>query len=121
MRHQDFSRFLASFGDLSPAQMEGAQVALMALRQQTAAISAIEARTTNDQACPFCDGIDRQRWGRTRTNIQRYRCKGCLKIYTGRTGSVIVRLPVAVDYIRPYSLCLRIPPICLSSRQYNGR
>ncbi|MEP3435292.1 MAG: IS1595 family transposase [Hoeflea sp.] len=64
----------------------------MALRRQTAAISEIEARTTNDETCPFCGGVDRQRWGRTRTKVQRYRCKGCLKTYSGRTGSVIGRI-----------------------------
>lgn len=92
MRHQDFSRFLASLGDLSPAQIEGAQAKLMYLRRQTAAISEIETRTTNDQTCPFCGGLDRQRWGRTRTKVQRYRCKACLKTYSGRTGSAIGRL-----------------------------
>lgn len=92
MRHQEFSRFLASLEDLSPTQIEGAQAKLMDLRRQTAAISEIETRTTNDHTCPFCGGTDRHRWGRTRTKVQRYRCKACLKTYSGRTGSVIGRL-----------------------------
>ncbi len=30
--------------------------------------------------------------GRTRTNVQRYRCTGCQKTYSGRTGSAIGRI-----------------------------
>lgn len=31
-------------------------------------------------------------WGRTRTNLQRYRCRACLRTFTARTGSRIERL-----------------------------
>ena len=62
------------------------------LRRKTEAISEIEARTNQDHNCPFCGGKRRQKWGRTRTNVQRYRCTGCQKTYSGRTGSAIGRI-----------------------------
>ena len=61
-------------------------------RRKTEAISEIEARTNQDHKCPFCGYGRRQKWGRTRTKVQRYRCNGCQKTYSGRTGSAIGRI-----------------------------
>ncbi|WP_300051197.1 IS1595 family transposase [Sulfitobacter sp.] len=92
MRQHDFRRFLNALGDLNPAQIEQAQTKIMDLRRKTEVISEIEARTNQENSCPSC-GIDRrQKWGRTRTGIQRYRCQSCGKTYSGRTGSVISRI-----------------------------
>ena len=58
------------------------------LRQRTEA----KARTNQDHKCPFCGDERRPKWGRTRTKVQRYRCCGCQKTYSGRTGSAIGRI-----------------------------
>ena len=92
MLHHDFRRFLDALEDLNPAQIEDAQTKIKDLRLKTEAISEIEARTNQDHACPFCGGERRQKWGRTRTKIQRYRCTGCQKTYSGRTGSATGRI-----------------------------
>lgn len=89
MRHNDFRRFLAALDKLNPAQVADAQSKLRTVRRRTEAISEIEARTTEDPKCPFCSGSQRQKWGRTRTKVQRYRCSSCRKTYSGRTGSAI--------------------------------
>lgn len=92
MLHHDFRRFIDALDDLNPAQIEDAQTKIQDLRRQTEAISQIEARTNQERKCPFCGDERRQKWGRTRTKVQRYRCSGCQKTYSGRTGSVIGRI-----------------------------
>ncbi|SFG55612.1 Transposase [Palleronia marisminoris] len=92
MLHHDFRRFLNALDTLNPAQIEDAQMKIRDLRRKTEAISEIEARTNRDHKCPFCGDDRRQKWGRTRTKVQRYRCSGCQKTYSGRTGSAIGRI-----------------------------
>lgn len=90
--HSDFRRFLDALDDLNPAQIEDAQTKIRDLRRKTEAISEIEARTNQGHKCPFCGGERRQKWGRTRTKVQRYRCTDCQKTYSGRTGSASGRI-----------------------------
>ncbi len=92
MRHHDFRRLLDALGDLNPAQIEHAQMMLMNLRRETEAISEIEARASQVKPCPSCGFENRPKWGRTRTGIQRYRCRGCGKTFSYRTASVIGRI-----------------------------
>ena len=92
MKSHDFRRFLTILSDLNPAQVEDVQMKITTIRRETEAISEIEARTTTDVSCPYCGATGRQRWGRTRTKVQRYRCDGCRKTYSGRTGSAIGRI-----------------------------
>ena len=92
MLHHDFRRFLGALDRLNPAQIEDAQTKIRDLRRKTEAISEIEARTNQEHKCPFCADERRQKWGRTRTKIQRYRCSGCKKTYSGRTGSALGRI-----------------------------
>ncbi|MEP1834634.1 MAG: hypothetical protein ABJL57_13300 [Hyphomonas sp.] len=89
MLHHDFRRSIDALDELNPAQIEDAQTKIRDLRRKTEAISEIEARTNREHRCPFCHDNQRQKWGRTRTNVQRYRCSGCKKTYSGRTGSAI--------------------------------
>lgn len=92
MLHHDFRRFLDALDRLNPAQIEDAQTKIRDLRRKTEAISEIEARTNQEHKCPFCGDERRQKWGRTRTKIQRYRCSSCTKTYSGRTGSALGRI-----------------------------
>ncbi|MCZ0962143.1 hypothetical protein OU682_10985, partial [Paracoccus sp. EF6] len=72
MLHHDFRRLLDALDDLNPAQIEDAQTKIRDLRRKTEAISEIEARTNRDHTCPFCGEDRREKWGRTRTKVQRY-------------------------------------------------
>lgn len=92
MLHHDFRRFIDTLKELNPAQIEDAQTKIRDLRRETEAISEIEARTNREHKCPFCKDDRRQKWGHTRTKVQRYRCNGCQKTYSGRTGSAIGRI-----------------------------
>lgn len=90
--HHEFRLFCDSLNELNPAQIEDAQTIIRDLRRKTEAISEIEARASQESKCPSCGDEQRQKWGRTRTKIQRYRCSGCRKTYTGRSGSAIGRI-----------------------------
>jgi transposase-like protein len=92
MLHHDFPRFIDALDELNPAQIKDAQTKIRDLRRKTEAISEIEAGTNREHKCPFCGDDQRQKWGRTRTKVQRYRCSGCKKTYSGRTGSAIGRI-----------------------------
>ena len=63
----------------------------MNLSRKTEAISEIKVRAIQDHMCPYCGDERRRKWGLTRTKVQRYRCTGCQKTYSGRTGSAIGR------------------------------
>lgn len=92
MLHHDFRRFLDALGKLNPAQIEDAQTKILDLRRKSEAISEIEARTNREHNCPSCRDPRRQKWGRTRSKVHRYRCGGCQKTYSGRTGSANGRI-----------------------------
>lgn len=90
--HHDFRRFLKAVNDVDPAQIEDAQTKIRGLRRKTEAISEIEARMSQEHKCPFCGDDRRQKWERTWTKVQRYRCSGGQKTYSGQTGSLVGRI-----------------------------
>ena len=92
MKPHDFRKLIKRLGDLNPAQVQDAEARITELRRRTEAITEIESRGRASGRCPHCQCSDREKWGRTRTNIQRYRCLGCGRTFTGRTGSEIQNL-----------------------------
>lgn len=89
MQAHDFRRFLGCFEELSPAQIKEAKRRIHDVSRRVEAISEIEARDEDRSKCPHCHQEGRQKWGRTRTNLQRYRCTACRRTFTARTGSRI--------------------------------
>lgn len=89
MQAHDFRQFLERFHDLNPAQIEATRTKIRDVRRKTEALSEIESRTEQEHKCPHCGNDRRQKWGRTRTKVQRYRCLGCQKTFCGRTTSKI--------------------------------
>ena len=92
MKAHDFRNLISRFDDLTPGQVQDAARRITEVRRKTEAIIAIETRAQERASCPHCGHEGRVRWGRTRTNIQRYRCEGCARTFTGRTGSVAQHL-----------------------------
>lgn len=77
---------------LTPGQIESLLGVAYHTRRRFEATAAIEARTEQEHKCPHCSAFDRQRWGRTRLGIQRYKCLACHRTFTGRTGTVVAHL-----------------------------
>lgn len=87
MRAHDFRHFFDRLDDLNPAQIENTRTKIRDLCRKSEALVEIESRTEQEHKCPHCGDDQRQRWGRTRTNVQRYRCLQCKKTFSGRTGT----------------------------------
>jgi transposase-like protein len=92
MNPQDFRKLIKALDELTPGQVQDASLRITEVRRKTEAIAEIEARGQAAGRCPHCRHDKREKWGRTRTNIQRYRCRGCRRTFTGRTGSSIQNL-----------------------------
>ncbi len=87
-----FRHFLELLPQPSASQIEDLLGNALSIRSTRAAFAEIEAKPEREQACPHC-GSDRcQRWGQTRTSVQRYRCSDCERTYSGLTGSLICGL-----------------------------
>ena len=91
MEQRSFETMLNRLIGLTPDQVESLIATACDIASQKAAVGAID-RNAREATCPHCGAIDKQRWGRTRTGSQRYRCQGCLKTFNGRTGSSIAQL-----------------------------
>ena len=89
MKPHDFRKLIKRLDDLTPSQVQDAALRITEVRRKTEAIAEIEARGQAIGKCPHCKHREREKWGRTRTNIQRYRCRACLRTFSGRTGSRI--------------------------------
>lgn len=92
MQAHEFRTFLGSLGTLTPTQVLEAIEGLHDVRQRAEAVSRIEQLARKAGACPHCACADPCRWGRTRTGIQRYRCRSCKRTFTRRTGTSMARL-----------------------------
>ena len=92
MKTNDFRILMRRLGELSPAQIQDATGRIKEVRAKMQAVAELEARAHAFGGCPHCQHDRREKWGRTRTNIQRYRCRSCRRTFTGRTGSKIEKL-----------------------------
>ncbi|WP_438271085.1 transposase [Shimia thalassica] len=75
---------------LDPAQVEEARARIFSVRRRKEALAQIEGNGARE--CPHCGCAKRQKWGKTRTNVQRYRCGSCKRTFTGRSGTRIARI-----------------------------
>ena len=82
--HHNFRRFLESFDELNPAQIEDAQTKIRVLRRKTEAILEVEVRANHKAKCPCCGNEQLQKWGRTRRKTnQTYLAKEKIHIVVG--------------------------------------
>jgi len=91
MKQKSFDNWLKRLHGLSPDQVEALMRSVQYMTAQNAAIGAIDQKARKAY-CPHCSATDKQKWGRTRTGTQRYRCSQCQKTYNGRTDSSISRI-----------------------------
>lgn len=87
-----FRTVLDQIDMLSPRQIEELLGLAQKVRGRKSASAEIEARTEQEHSCPNCGGLERQRWGTTRTGAQRYRCSDCGRSFSGLTNSAIGRV-----------------------------
>ena len=56
------------------------------------------------ETCPGCNSVHFQKYGRTRNNIQRYRCNDCGKTFTPVTGTVFDQHKISISKWMEYTL-----------------
>lgn len=56
------------------------------------------------ETCPHCGGTSFQKYGRTRNNIQRYKCPDCGKTFTPVTGTIFDNHKISVSEWMEYTL-----------------
>jgi len=83
---------MRTLGRLSPGQLRHAARLLAELDQASEALRLANRRIEVDQSCPHCGHADFCSWGRTRANVQRYRCNGCRRTFTSLTGTAFSRV-----------------------------
>ena len=82
---------LRAIAPLPPAPIVKAEASLSTARRRADAVVEIDA-VGQARGCPHCGGKERSSWGSTRAGAQRWRCKGCERTWTGRTGSPLARI-----------------------------
>lgn len=87
-----FRQILDELGLMSPRQIEDLLDRAFAVRSGRLALGVIEARAEARRNCPHCGHERRQKWGTTRTGVQRFRCMGCGRTYSGLTGTAVCGL-----------------------------
>ena len=105
---------LSALERLSTTDLRQAVDAGRRLLDQRASITAIEGVDVTGPACPDCQADTANRWGTTRTGLQRWRCVACLRTYTAATGTPLAAakrrdefVAVAVDMLEPRPLSCR--------------
>jgi transposase-like protein len=73
---------------LSPGQIPEVETAVREARQRAETLVEID-EAGGDRTCPHCDDDRRAKWGRTRTGVQRWRCAGCCRTWSGLTGTPV--------------------------------
>lgn len=83
----NFRHLMAAVETLSARQLEDLVACALSVRSRKEAYADIERLAVS--GCPRCGGEKMQKWGTTRTGIQRQRCVGC-----GRTSSALTGNPL---------------------------
>ena len=91
MKQKSFENLLKQLHGLTLDQAGALMRSVMDMTAQNAAIEVVDQKA-REANCPHCSAPDKQKWGRTRTGTQRYRCSQCQKTYNGRTISSISRI-----------------------------
>ena len=78
---------LASLTELNPRQLAVLAGHVGALNGQREVQGLVDERLEHEGACPHCEYPLFAKWGYTPAGERRYRCKACLKSFTGLTGT----------------------------------
>ncbi len=84
-----FKRFSSALPKLSGLQVGQVLAQLKTLDSNLQALAALEQGGKTQPACPHCHNTKTVCWGKTRTGLQRRRCKGCLKTFCAITGTTL--------------------------------
>ena len=88
--------------NLPPDRISEVEAALGDARRRSEAVAEVDG-VAQVRLCPHCSSDENSRWGTTRTGMHRWRCKGCERTWTGRTGTPMARVHkpgIMLDLVR---------------------
>lgn len=91
MRQRELTRLLKSLGQLTYAQRQKVMAELGAGESQSASVVIVEGSVGVKPSCPHCGSEHVVRNG-TAHDLQRYKCRDCLKTFNALTGTPLARL-----------------------------
>lgn len=89
MHHDTFAHLLEQVEQLTPRQFAELDTVATRARNEVEAVLEIDGAAERKTEFPHCGETRLQRWGRTRTGLQRRRCTSCLRTSCGLTGTVL--------------------------------
>lgn len=87
-----FRGFCAQIERLSVGEMRTLRELLRTLDARIEVRARLDARGEKLESCVHCGATALQRWGATRTGLQRQRCKTCGRTFCSATGTVLARV-----------------------------
>lgn len=87
-----FKAFCAGVEKLTVAQVRQLGQLLRALDARTELLAKVDARSQEISVCLHCGDRAIQRWGRTGSGLQRFRCLTCRRTFSAATGTPVHRL-----------------------------
>jgi transposase-like protein len=92
MERSRFARLCAGIERLTVGQMRELRRRLRELDARMELLARIDARGQALERCVHCNAPALQRWGETRTGLQRLRCTGCRRTFSSATGTALARV-----------------------------
>jgi transposase-like protein len=89
-----FRRLCVGIERLSVGQIGKLRGRLRALDARIEGLARIDTRFEALDRCFHCGATELQRWGETRTGLQRLRCKACPRTFSSATGTALARVRV---------------------------
>lgn len=108
-----FRGFCAQVERLSVGEMRTLREMLRRLDARIEVRAKIDARGEKLDSCVHCGGTALQRWGATRTGLQRQRCKACRRTFSSATGTALARVRYPEKFLQVVvDLLGRAPSSC---------
>ena len=103
MKVAEFKEFQKGLEHLTDSQLNYLEQLFSENNRSQQITQELEQRLVEKPECPHCHSHVINRHGKMPGNIQRYRCKNCLKTFNARTGTPLARLHFKerwMDYIQ---------------------
>lgn len=108
-----FRGFCSQIEHLSVGEVRTLREMLRTLDARIEVRARIDARGEGLDSCVHCGAMALQRWGATRTGLQRLRCRTCRRTFSSATGTALARIRYPEKFLQVVADMLgRAPSSC---------